>query len=67
MSDETREPTSSPHGLFEHYCQHPGCKLWRGYGYSRGKGEYDWFCYEHRPEATTDRSLVGASIKQGQR
>lgn len=24
-----------PTGLFEHYCEHPGCKEWGSWGYSR--------------------------------
>jgi hypothetical protein len=28
-----------PTGLFEHYCEHPGCKEWGSWGYSRTKQE----------------------------
>jgi hypothetical protein len=49
MTDESPSPRPPRTGLFEHYCQHPGCKAWGGFGYSRGKGESDWFCWEHRP------------------
>ncbi|RAX42382.1 hypothetical protein [Rhizobium tropici] len=31
-----------------HYCEHPGCKAWGGWGYDIGKGETKWFCYEHQ-------------------
>ena len=53
QSDDIAVPSDRPPatGIWEHYCQHPDCKLWGGYGYARSKGEYDWFCYEHRPEA----------------
>jgi len=52
VSDDSSAPPDRPPvtGIWEHYCQHPGCKTWGGYGYARGKGEYDWFCYEHRPD-----------------
>ncbi len=49
MSDET--PTAiniMPSHLYEHYCEHPGCKKWGGLGYDIGKGETKWFCFEHK-------------------
>jgi hypothetical protein len=46
--DSTRKPALT--GPVEHYCQHPGCKLWGGWGYERSRGETDWYCYEHRPD-----------------
>jgi hypothetical protein len=56
MSDDASTPRPPATGIWEHYCQHPGCKLWGGFGYARGKGEYDWFCWEHSPEERDDRS-----------
>jgi hypothetical protein len=52
MSDDTAAPAPRPPvaGIWENYCQHPGCTKWGGFGYARGKGEYDWFCWEYRPE-----------------
>jgi hypothetical protein len=41
--DQLRTPT----GIFEHFCDHPGCKKWGGWGFSRGKATI-WFCSEHR-------------------
>jgi hypothetical protein len=35
---------------FEHWCEHPGCKQWGGFGFERDKSKTDWFCMEHRPE-----------------
>jgi hypothetical protein len=64
MSDERDQGKSPPHdaqapraaltGPVEHWCQRPGCKKWGGWGYERGRGETDWFCYEHRPESRQD-------------
>lgn len=51
MSDDTSAQKPPQTGPYEHYCQHPGCTKWGAFGYARGKGEYDWFCWEHRPEA----------------
>jgi hypothetical protein len=46
----TAPPPRNPGGPVEHYCQHPGCKAWGGWGYSRAGGVIDWRCYEHRTE-----------------
>ncbi len=49
MSDETPTPTNSASAsLYEHYCEHPGCKKWGGLGYDIGKGETRWYCFEHK-------------------
>ncbi len=49
MSDETiPAPARADTVLYEHYCEHPGCKAWGGWGFDIGKGETKWFCYEHR-------------------
>lgn len=58
MSDDSTAPSKpAPTSLYEHYCQHPGCKLWGGFGFARGKGEYDWFCWQHRPEARENSAV----------
>jgi hypothetical protein len=38
-------------GINEHWCEHPGCRQWGGRGYSRGKGQIAWLCFEHCAEA----------------
>lgn len=55
MSDEPPRPSEPiPHGnqngLYEHYCEHPGCKAWGGNGFARNGNVKDtiWFCFEHR-------------------
>lgn len=50
MGDELRPNTEyrTPAGIFEHWCEHPGCKEWGSWGYSRTKHETRWFCREHR-------------------
>lgn len=54
MSDDPNllpEPTKTPTGIFEHYCEHPGCKEWGSFGYSRSKHiPSRWFCWEHRED-----------------
>jgi len=52
MSDE-RPLSATPHtpGIVEHWCEHPGCKEWGAFGYSRGKNQPSvWFCREHRED-----------------
>lgn len=54
MSDEFRPgevPARAPHtGIVEHLCEHPGCRKWGGWGYSRPRTETRWFCYEHKAD-----------------
>ena len=50
MSDEILLKRATPPGIVEHYCEHPGCKAWGAWGYSRMKGASRYFCYEHRDE-----------------
>ena len=40
----------NPNGIYEHYCEHPGCEKWGGWGYAVGRSAPHWFCYEHRAE-----------------
>lgn len=60
MSDDpsTARPTNTPAGLYEHWCDHPGCKAWGGWGYTRGKIVH-WFCPEHRSDG--EAIMGGAS------
>jgi hypothetical protein len=37
-------------GMVEHWCEHPGCASWGGWGFARGRGKPVWFCYEHRED-----------------
>lgn len=52
MSDEPSrtERTVSVSGIWEHYCEHAGCKEWGSYGYQIGKQTPHWFCREHRDD-----------------
>lgn len=52
MSDDPTAPKAAgtPAGIYEHWCEHPGCKAWGGWGYQRGK-DIHWYCGEHRHEA----------------
>lgn len=55
MSDEPQRPGEAepqrhaPAGLWEHWCEHPGCGAWGAWGLARGK-RTAWYCSEHRPE-----------------
>jgi len=36
-------------GIFEHWCEHPGCTAWGSYGYqARRSDPQHFFCYDHR-------------------
>lgn len=51
MSDENRTALTHAPIIDEHYCEHPGCKKWRGFGYEAGRGlgrNTVWYCFEHR-------------------
>ncbi|WP_184117440.1 hypothetical protein [Aminobacter sp. DSM 101952] len=52
MSDEqTSAPRQTPAGLYEHGCEHPGCKKDGGWGFALGKtAEPHWFCYQHKAD-----------------
>lgn len=51
MSDDPHakplEHPRTPANILAHWCSHPGCEKWGGWGFARGK-ETVWFCYEHR-------------------
>lgn len=48
-TDERRTPA----GVQEHWCEHPGCTRWGGFGVQRGRVTA-WFCYPHA--ATEDHA-----------
>lgn len=56
MSDEPirlpdQEPRKAPTGIYEHWCEHPGCTKWGSWGYSRFRDiSPRWFCWEHRED-----------------
>ena len=47
LPDEARTPR--PAGIYEHYCEHPGCGKWGGWGFPHGKTTI-WLCGEHRED-----------------
>ncbi len=50
MSDEPdTAKTRTNAGPYVHYCLEPGCCKWGGFGFTVGKGEPQWYCFEHRP------------------
>ncbi|PAQ03761.1 hypothetical protein LRP31_34975 (plasmid) [Mesorhizobium mediterraneum] len=56
MSDDPSSqpvPASRAIGIYEHYCEHPGCTKWGGWGFPRGK-QTIWFCREHRETGRTE-------------
>ena len=36
-------------GVWEHYCEHPGCEKWGAFGFIKGR-QQAWFCFEHRAD-----------------
>jgi hypothetical protein len=50
MSDESRTAQTESSVHVNHWCEHPGCQQWGGFGFERDKMKTDWFCIEHRPE-----------------
>lgn len=50
MSDELGAKPHYEAGPYVHYCEHPGCKKWGGFGFAVGRGEPNWFCSEHQPD-----------------
>jgi hypothetical protein len=45
--EERRRET--PAGIWEHYCERPGCKQWGSRGFVK-RGQQVWFCFEHRDD-----------------
>ncbi|WP_164833314.1 hypothetical protein [Sinorhizobium meliloti] len=50
MSDEAGASTFKETVVYEHWCEHAGCKKWGSLGFALGKEEPRWFCGEHQPE-----------------
>lgn len=56
MSDALTRPTDlqpepkNKGGLYEHYCEHPGCTKWGGFGFGRPKQVMHWMCEDHRDD-----------------
>lgn len=49
MSDQTNKACDGIHE--NHWCEHPGCAKWGGWGFSRSKAEKpNWHCWEHYPQ-----------------
>lgn len=49
MADEnkSKQPTGA---IVEHLCEHPGCRVWGGFGYMPSKAiPPRWWCWEHYP------------------
>lgn len=39
-----------PGPIQEHWCEHPECNEWGGFGYSSGRSSTPrWWCWEHYP------------------
>lgn len=49
MSDQTKKAGDGIHE--NHWCEHPGCRKWGGWGFNRSKAEKpNWWCPEHYPQ-----------------
>jgi len=47
IDDRTSTHPAAPNEA-EHWCEHPGCTKWGGFGYARSKAERPvWHCSEH--------------------
>lgn len=42
----------APAGIWEHWCEHEGCKRWGSLGFQSRYG-VTWFCGEHREDGET--------------
>ncbi|MQB09502.1 hypothetical protein DXT96_06480 [Agrobacterium sp. ICMP 6402] len=59
MSDQNNKVGDGVHE--DHYCEHPGCKAWGGFGFSRSKAEKSsWHCWEHYPQRDMFKSGLSA-------
>jgi hypothetical protein len=58
----TLEEPRTPSVIFAHLCEHPGCRQWGGWGFTRGKATV-WFSSEHRAEGERHPGL--GAISQG--
>lgn len=42
-------PAPTPPGVYEHLCEHSGCRKWGSFGFARNqRDEPRWYCFEHR-------------------
>lgn len=59
MSDQK---TKAGDGIHQnHWCEHPGCKAWGGFGFSRSKSETPtWHCWEHYPHKGPQQPVARA-------
>jgi hypothetical protein len=50
MADDTVKNSRSAdeQSLHLHFCEHPGCANWGGFGYDVEMSQTQWFCGEHR-------------------
>lgn len=48
MADENRTPSTGTMEMYVHNCIEPDCQKWGAFGFDRGRGVTDWFCFEHR-------------------
>ncbi|PZM08850.1 hypothetical protein [Rhizobium tubonense] len=50
MADDTVKNSRSAdeRSLQTHFCEHPGCENWGGFGYDVEMGETQWFCGGHK-------------------
>ncbi|WP_406873690.1 hypothetical protein WHT83_10010 [Aminobacter sp. P9b] len=62
MSDEQNTAPRKPSGIYEHFCEHAGCKKDGGWGFATGKQEPHWFCYEHKAEGRKYTTQGGSSV-----
>lgn len=47
-----------------HWCEHPGCSEWGGWGFSAGKAApINWYCFEHFPNKRPEQVALIEELK----
>lgn len=65
MSDETRTTLTRTPTLDVHYCEHPECKRWAGFGFARTKSDrIRWSCWEHFPYKNAEDLAAGLEAQK---
>lgn len=64
MNTDDRTPTyPAPPVHAEHYCEHPGCNTWGGFGLAASKSSVmRWWCWPHYPYKEPGSVRTGGSL-----
>ncbi len=50
MSDDRFAPVRPAYKMYDHWCEHQGCRRWGSFGFQSRYGTL-WFCGDHRRDA----------------